>query len=266
MLHVCSWSGGKDSTATCILMHKHREEILNPGDKVVVVFSEVMFDKKKNISGHNPEIIDFIHKTKDIFISWGFEVEILHSDKDFLDVFYHKLTRSPDPNRVGLTHGFVPSGMCAVKRDCKLKPIKDWNKKHENEDMIQYVGIAIDEQDRLESLHKQPNTVSLLEKYSLTEKDAMALCREYGLVSPQYFLNGGRQSRDGCWFCPNAKLCEHQAIYRANPKAWKKYVSLEDTENLAYPKWNPYTKQTLHERDELVRNGYYQMSIFDLVS
>lgn len=253
MLHVISWSGGKDSTATVILMKQHLNEIIDAGDEVKVIFAEVMFDKENNISGHSPEIIDFIHEAAKTFESWGFSVEILRAEKDYLDVFYHKLTRSPKPERVGMTHGFVPSGKCAIKRDCKMKPINDWKKAHKHKGMIEYVGIAIDEPTRLDSLHKKPNNYSLLERYGLTEEDAMNLCREYDMLSPQYSLQGGKQKRDGCWFCPNAKLCEHENIYKSNPNAWEKYVSLESEPNLANPKWNCFTKQTLKERDSLIK-------------
>ena len=64
--------------------------------------------------------------------------------------------------------------------------------------------------------------------------------------------NGKPQKRDGCWFCPNAKLCEHRAIKEAYPDAWATYVALEDEPNLAYPKWNCYSKETLHDRDRLL--------------
>ena len=266
MLHVISWSGGKDSTASVILLHEHYWEIVKKGDKVLILFSEVMFDLKNNISGHNPDIIKFIKETAiPVFKSWGFDVEILHSDKDYLDVFYHKLKRSPDPSRVGMTYGFCLSGKCAVKRDCKIKPINEWKKRHENEEQISYVGIAIDEPDRLVSLHKDPNAVSLLEKYGLTEADARKLCADYGLLSPQYSFNDGRQNRDGCWFCPNAKLCEHEAIRNAMPEVWQQYVALENTPNLSLPQWNPYSKESLHDRDEFLRMGYRQMSLFEFI-
>lgn len=264
LLHFISWSGGKDSTASVILMKLHLHELVDSGDEVKILFSEVMFDKKNNISGHNPDIIKFMHKTAAIFESWGFSVEFLHSDKDYLDIFYHKLTRSPNPNRVGMTHGFVPSGKCAVKRDCKLKPIEKWKAAHNDIEKIEYVGIAVDEPARLESLHKSPNKKSLLEMYNFTEADAMELCREYDMLSPQYSLNNGKQGRDGCWFCPNAKLCEHEAIYKTSPEAWEKYVSLESEPALAYPKWNCFSKETLHQRDKLIKEGYYQYNFFEL--
>lgn len=255
MIHVISWSGGKDSTATVILMKQHLKELTAPGDQVVILFSEVMFDLKNNISGINPDVINFIKNAAQVFSSWGFSVEILHAKKDFLDVFFHKLKRSPDPNRIGMTHGFVPSKICAVKRDCKLQPITDWYKAHKDESLIGYQGIAVDESERLISMHKKENTISLLEKYNFTEKDARELCEKYNLLSPQYSLNNGKQTRDGCWFCPNAKLCEHEAIFKHNPEAWNKYVSLENIPNLAYPKWSRYTKQTLKERDELIKQN-----------
>ena len=254
MNHVISWSGGKDSTATVILMHEHENEILNPGDKVTILFAEIMFSNERNISGINPDVIDFIYKTKVKFEAWGYDIQILRSEKDFLDVFYHRLKRSPDPARVGLVHGFPAGvkGKCAIKRDCKLKPINDWFKNN-TEEMIQYVGIALDEPDRLVSLHKKPGFVSLLEKYGITEANARKMCEDYDMLSPQYAMDGGKQGRDGCWFCPNAKLCEHKAICERYPKAWKEYVNLEKIPELAYPKWNCYSKQTLSERDFLIQ-------------
>lgn len=254
--HVISWSGGKDSTATVLLFHEHEKELMKPGDTVTILFAEVMFDLKRNISGHNPQIIKFIYDKKKIFESWGYNVQILRAETDYLDNFWHKLSRSPKPERVGKTWGFVPSGMCAIKRDCKLKPINKWNEQHAKDNRIQYIGIAIDEPSRLEAVHKQPDQVSLLEKYGYTEHDAMELCKANDMVSPQYFLEG--LTRDGCWFCPNAKLCEHKAIYQEMPHVWQEYVALEQTPDLAYPKWNPYSTQTLKERDELIRKELEQ--------
>ena len=245
MNHVISWSGGKDSTATIILMHEHQEEILKKGDTVTILFSEVMFDLKNNISGHNPDIIAFIYRAKKVFERWGFDVEILRADKDYLDIFYHRLSRSIDPERIGLTYGFVLSRLCAVKRDLKIKPINRWLRQHPGE-MTHYIGIAADEPRRLRVLENQ-GFVSLLAKYGMTESDAMELCRAYDLLSPQYSLEG--QTRDGCWFCPNAKLCEHRVIKERYPKVWEKYVSLEKEPDLAFPKWSVFAKETLHERD-----------------
>ncbi len=264
MNHIVSWSGGKDSTASVILFKEHFSELITgPDDEVDILFAEVMFDKNNGISGENPRVISFIYNTKEVFESWGFNVHILRSDKDFLDVFYHKIDKKADPLRHGLTYGFpLPGGRCAIKRDCKTKPLDDWRHQHSG-DSVSYVGIAIDEPSRLESM-REKNQVSLLEKYSFTEDDAYRLCKKYGLLSPQYYMDGGRQRRSGCWMCPHSKLCEHRDIKELLPEAWEKYVSLEDTPNLGFRKWNPYSKETLHDRDYAL-SRYRQESIFDLI-
>ena len=258
-----------------LLFHEHEAELKCNGDEVVILFSEVMFDKKNNISGENPDHIRFIYDKKRIFESWGYKVEILHSDKDYLDIFYHKLARSPrDTSRIGKTHGFPPAGICAIKRDCKLKPIKEWFRDCNSERIVQYIGIAADEDKRLVSMRKnKTETISLLEKYGLSEEDALELCLKYNMLSPLYNLSyrtvRGKtkyQSRSGCWFCANAKLCEARAIRQQYPDAWSKFVSLEDTPDLAYPKWNCYSSQTLHDVDKKLRYEDRQINLFELLS
>lgn len=39
------------------------------------------------------------------------------------------------------------------------------------------------------------------------------------------------------------------------PDVWARFVSMEDEPDLAYPKWNAYSKETLHDRDEILRHG-----------
>ncbi len=219
------------------------------GDKVTILFSEVMFDKNNGISAENPNIIEFIYEKAEIFKEWGYDVKILHSDKDYLDVFHHRLTRSPDKNRIGMKYGFMLSRRCSLKRDCKIKPINDWLKSHSSDSIQQYIGIAIDEPKRLLSLHKE-GKISLLEKYRYTEKMCMELCSEHDMLSPQY---SGLSNRSGCWCCPNSKFEEKLAISEKYPEAWEKYVSLEQEKNLAYPKWNVFSKETLYEIDMQIR-------------
>ena len=54
MKTLISWSGGKDSTATIILAHEL-------GIKVdEIIFSEVMYDRIRGISGELPEFINWV--------------------------------------------------------------------------------------------------------------------------------------------------------------------------------------------------------------
>lgn len=188
MKYFHSWSGGKDSTAAIILDHLHG---LPPSR---VVFCEVMYDRKRGISGELPEHIDFVKNVAiPKFTEWGFTVDLIHAETDYLDNFYHVISKSRNGNN-GKMRGFPLSGRCTIQRDCKLKPIGDYYKKLnlKPSDFTQYVGVAVDEPERLERL-RGTNKVSLLERYGYTEEMALELCKEYGLLSPihQYTSRGG---------------------------------------------------------------------------
>lgn len=218
-----------------------------------------MYDRKKNISGENPYHIDFIYNTaKPLFESWGYEVLVLRADTDYLE-YFNKIIERPRKHleHKGMKRGFPISRQCGIKRDCKEKPMKQYLKSLNN-DYIQYVGIAIDEPLRLQSMHKDNSKISLLEKYEYTEDMATILCKKYGLLSPTYNLS----NRGGCWFCPNAKLKEHEDIKKIYPDAWKQFVKLESMPNIAGNKWNVFSEVSLKQRDEYLEKGYYQITLF----
>ena len=218
-----------------------------------------MYDRKKNISGENPYHIDFIYNTaKPLFESWGYEVLVLRANTDYLE-YFNKIIERPRKHleHKGMKRGFPISRQCGIKRDCKEKPMKQYLKSLNN-DYIQYVGIAIDEPLRLQSMHKDNSKISLLEKYEYTEDMATILCKKYGLLSPTYSLS----NRGGCWFCPNAKLKEHEDIKKIYPDAWKQFVKLESMPNIAGNKWNVFSEVSLKQRDEYLEKGYYQITLF----
>ncbi len=224
----------------------------------IILFSEVMYDLTREISGENPEHIKFIKNTGKIFESWGYEVRTLRAEKDYLSCF-HRIIEKPRKHmeRRGMKFGFPVFGRCGVKRDCKEKPVKDFLKRMDDE-IVQYVGICADETRRLESLHRQSGRVSLLEKYGYTEEMARKKCLEYGLLSPCYKYS----SRGGCWFCPNAKPAEHRQIRKLYPKIWKEFVSLEKEGDLANNKWNIHGL-TLGEIDDRLFWEEQQVNMFD---
>lgn len=217
MKHICSWSGGKDSTATVILAHEHNE----PLD--IIIFCEVMFDE--NTTGELPEKINFVRNiAKPIFESWGYKVEILHHRQTFMDGFNH--TREPKSKWAGKRVGFPMAGYCYMN-DAKREPIKKFYREL-REPYVDYVGIAADETNRLEemkrrNISKNLNQISLLEKYNFTEAAAFELCKEYNLLSPIYKFS----NRDGCWFCPNARKKELKHLKDNHPELWKRLKDLE---------------------------------------
>ena len=212
MKYIASCSGGKDSVATLILAKEHGE----PLDEVV--YCEVMFDSKT--SGETPEHRDFVYQKVKPFVEYVLNVPfvILRSQKTYFDVFTHRITKG---DNLGKPYGFAYPGMCAINRDCKIPPIRNyWKAKQE--DVTQYVGIAYDEQERLMRMGGT-NQVSLLGKYGFTESDAKKLCLHYDLYSPCYEFS----NRNGCWFCPNCKDAEWSNLIYNHGELFDKLLCLE---------------------------------------
>lgn len=241
--YICSWSGGKDSTASIILAHENNE----PLD--MIIMSEVMFDKERNISGENPLHMEFVRNVAiPTFKRWGYKVVIVRAEKDFLDMFYHIINKPRKyMEHKGKYYGFCMPGICSVKRDLKIKPIEKYLSSLD-EEYVQYLGICADEPKRLASMKKRNAGISLLEKYGIKQSMAKDLCLSYGLYSYGYELS----KRGGCIFCPYAKLEEHRYLKEKDPETWARLVSLEKEENVAFSKWNCITKETLEERDYIL--------------
>lgn len=237
MKYIASWSGGKDSTASIILAHENNE----PLD--LIIFSEVMFDK--NISGELPEHIEFIkNKCIPLFESWGYEVKILYAKLTYMDIFLSQPTRGKRFG-TGMITGFPMSGKCQINKSVKILPIKQFLKGFE-EEFIQYIGIAIDEQVRLDRVVRTTNQISLLQKYGYTEQMAFDLCKKYDLLSPIYEF----APRGGCWFCPNARDCELRHLRNNHNDLWNKLLELEKTPNLIGNIWNTLTQTSIHDKEE----------------
>lgn len=221
---ICSCSMGKDSLATVILALMHHE----PLDEIV--YCEVMFDK--DISGEVPEHRTFIYNTA---IPWlrraGLDVKILRANTTYKECF-------------------PLCGRCNIQRDCKVRPIQKYMKSLSQETQ-QYVGLATDEQDRL--LRLQEKQISLLEQYACSEAEAWELCRRYGLLSPVYDFT----DRNGCWFCPNAKLSELRHLYDHHPDLWREMLALQALPNKVTDKFDRDFK--FSDYDLLFRNEDAQL-------
>lgn len=233
------WSGGKDSTATIIYAKGHGLPI----DEIL--FSEVMYDKSRNISGENPEEIKWVREVAiPTFRSWGYKVTVVRDSEDFWSLF-HKPVRGAikKPWHNGMWRGFPCSFGCWAKRDLKLRPINRYMKElsQEKGEVVRVLGICADEPKRLVSMHKNPATVSYLEEAGMTESDCAKLCRKHNLLSPLYSLNNGCQKRGGCWFCCWSKPEEHRAIKELYPDVYEEFVGLEDKwQYTAGDRWNPF--------------------------
>lgn len=246
-IYIASCSFGKDSIATILLALENGE----PLDRVV--FAEVMFDHSRGISGEIPEHIEWVYSTAIPRLeAMSVKVDVVRAERDYVYFFANAVGGGRYQGKI---YGFPLAGMCNINRDCKLNPIRRYLKQFEN--VIQYIGIAKDEPNRLGRLDGVKK-ISLLDKYNYTEAMARQKAEEYGLLSPIYTTG----SRNGCWFCPNASIKQFGRFRKAHPDLWAELVKLSHTPNLCSYGFK-YGK-TVQEVEKLIDWNDRQLKLFDL--
>lgn len=245
--NIAFCSGGKDSVATLILAKENG----HPLD--AAVFAEVMFDKET--SGEHPLHIEFVRSRLKPFVENELNIPfiILRSQKTYMDYFTHIIQRGKGKGKMA---GFPIPGLCAINRDCKLKPIRDFQKSNGQHLENEYIGIAADEPVRLARL--AGCKTSLLHKYGYTENMARDLCKSYDLLSPIYDIS----ARNGCWFCMNCSDREWVWLMKNAPEKVECLAHLERTKGL-YRQCLTRTEppSSLFKRLTPIAN---QMTIYDL--
>lgn len=239
MRYLASCSFGKDSVATVITAMLNNEPLHE------LVYCEVMFDDN-GTSAEIPEHAAFIHDVAiPEFRGWGIKTNIIRSDKNFLERFNHTIG-GDGPHR-GKCWAWPLCGRCYVQRDLKVRPIQRW-KRTLGDDVIQYIGIEADEQERLLRLDGVKH-ISLLQKYGVTRDKVFDLCTSYGLLSPTYAFT----DRGGCFFCPNAKEEELKHLYQHHPDLWLSLMLLQATPNKSTERWN--RRETFFEVNERIKRS-----------
>ena len=243
-MYVASCSFGKDSIATILLALENNE----PLDRVV--FAEVMFDNKRNISGETPEIIEWIkHVGIPRIEAMGVKVDVVRAKEDYVSICSKKFKESKANGIV--FYGIQNIRPCYANSYLKLEPIRKYYSQFKKEyDIVQYVGIAIDEPLRLKRL-EGTNKVSLLAKYGFTEAMAMQKCREYNLVSPCY----QKGTRGGCWFCFNANISRYISVRKEHPEWWQ---ALRDLYYKTDSRWFRYSKSLEQIEKEMDNEEWVQ--------
>lgn len=199
---VVSWSGGKDSTATIILMHENKTPIKE------IVCVRMMYDDK--LPATLPIMTDFVDSAKATFESWGYKVRIVYPDKTAVDYMNATYKKSKFEGRVGKTYGVT----AFMRQMCKLEGSKEKAVKlAANENDYQMIGYAADEVERHKKLGNKKQSIMLA--LGVEEQKTYEICRKYNLLSPLYELGF---TRDGCWFCPNARKAERNYLRAKHPE------------------------------------------------
>lgn len=205
---VVSWSGGKDSTATIILMREHNIPIKK------IIYVRMMYDDE--MPATLPIMTKFVDKTADQLRAWGYDVEFVKSKQTAWDVANTIYKRSKYPMKNGHKYGLCcfSRGGCTFTR-VKQDTIKEMQKLYVDE--YQMIGYASDESERVKRLGDKKQ--SIMYELGVTEQGATELCQKYGMLSPLYELGF---KRDGCWFCPNTSKLEREYIKQKHPELYEK--------------------------------------------
>ena len=198
--HAVSFSGGKDSTAMLL----HMLELGMQVDEILFCDTYMEF----------PEMIEHVDNVEKYI---GRPITRLRAEHSFeWHMFEQPHTKHPELK--GRLFPGPKNRWCTsyLKRNVIDKHLRDLKKDY---DVIQYIGIAADEQRRCRDL-KYP-----LVEWGWTEKDCLEYCYVRG------FTWGGLYelfSRVSCWCCPLAPIGELRKLWKFYPDLWARLQEWED--------------------------------------
>lgn len=246
MKFIASVSFGKDSLAMLLKLL----EMNYPLDEVVYFDIGVEFDSIRN----NAE------KMKSLLADKGIEFTILEPREPFI----YCMTEKPVKKRNGeLQCGYKWCGGCARwGTSLKLEAIKENNKKYRDELIVEYVGVAADERQRI-SRERNGNRVKIypLVEWEMTEND----CLEYCYSKGWHWSENGYELYDlldrvSCKYCKNKNLKELRNIYHFMPDVWQELKELQDKVQMPF-KGN----KTIHDIETRFITEDNQMDIFEFM-
>jgi len=193
--HILGLSGGKDSTALAILMHKEVPQM------------EYFFcDTGKELA----ETYEYLERIK---ARLGIKIKYLNSERDF-DHF------------LMLHGGHLPSPKIRwCTEEMKIKPLERFVG---NDETISYIGIRADEV-RDGYISRKPNILPVypFKERSLVKADIIRILDESGIGMPDYYR---WRSRSGCFFCFFQRKYEWVMLSEEHPDLFAQAVEYEMSE------------------------------------
>lgn len=249
--YVASCSGGKDSVAMVLKLIETKA----PLDYVVFYNSGVEF-------GAVYHVIDELRHRLPPSVQF---VE-LSPKTDFL---YNQLEKEVTKRDGTKTCGYGWCGRgCRWGTTFKVAAIKEFYK-FLNSDIIQYIGIALDEPDRLKD---DPSISYPLVDYGMTEADCLLYCHANGIFWNEptiKTLSGYVELYDildrvSCWCCANKNIRELRHIHEYLPQYWHRLEELDKASPYpfhGYYNGIPITIAYYHARFEIEDA---QLSLFEV--
>lgn len=226
MKYIASCSFGKDSLAMVLrLIEENR-----PLDMVIFYDTGMEFQAIYNM---RDKILPILEKNNIEYVE-------LHPENTFeYDMFERPVYKKG--TKIVHKHGYSWCGSnCRWGTTLKTKAIKDFYKQFENEEVYEYVGIAIDEPLRLPKdgsfqivLENKIKSYPLAE-WGMTEKDCLDYCYQQGYDWLEYepILKKNVRLYDilprvSCWCCRNKNLDEPRNYYHYLPSYWNKLKEIQ---------------------------------------
>lgn len=192
MRHILGISGGKDSTALAVLLHKEVPEM------------EYFFcDTHREL----PETYEYLDRVK---ARLGIKINYLSAERDF-------------DHWLALHGGYLPSPQ---RRWCteqmKIHPLEDFVG---DDTAISYVAIRADEnRDGYISRKQNIQPVFPFKERGIVKEDVLRILEESGIGMPSYYR---WRTRSGCYFCFFQRKYEWVMLAEEHPDLFKKAIDYE---------------------------------------
>lgn len=220
--HVASFSGGKDSTAMVLHM-------IERGDRL----DEVLFC---DTTMEFPAMLRHVEKVKKVVEAAGIKFTTLRAEHDF-EYYLTQVdvpNRKPDSNYFGVPgYGWPSFRTRWCTKYLKIEVINKYlDNLREQYCVIQYIGIAADEDYRLERENNQdPSHRHPLREWGWIEDAALQYCYDRG-----YYWEGlyeifkdpkTQRARVSCWCCPLSSYDNLRKLRAHFPGLWQRLQELD---------------------------------------
>ena len=212
--NLVSLSGGKDSTAMLLSMIERNMPI----DMILFCDTGLEFPAMYR---HIEKLNRYVHDTLQM------EITIVQPEYPFEYYFKDIPINRKENSSVIQKFGDNPNGYgwAGPKMRWCTSRLKDMPRMRllqpyrEQYDIYEYVGIAADEQYRLERKRNQSERhIHPLVEWNMTEADCLQYCYDCGYDREGLYEKIKRVS---CWCCPLQVLDELRVLYREFPDLWK---------------------------------------------
>jgi len=222
--HIMGLSGGKDSTALAVLLHKEIPDL------------EYFFcDTHKELT----ETYEYLERIK---TRLGIKINYLSAERGF--DFWKEIFG-----------GYLPSAKARwCTRKLKLEPLEKFIGE---DDAISYVGIRADE-DRSGYVSTKANIKAVFpfKERGLVKEDIFRILEESGIGLPEYY---SWRSRSGCYFCFFQRRYEWVMLSEKHPDLFEQALKYEkEHEDGRIYTWNEGEPllQLLERKDSIIEEHF----------